>query len=213
MLQARTSVIRTCGKTGGHRAGCSKRPSSKAAASEEVRRTLQYVEPLSEARTTLADFFSVLLKTEHLKGTGEHMRKVLRLSRTMGIVGMVVLGWSLSGHCMEEITPVAKIWANPSAFHRHNVVLKGILKLVSRWEGKDAVGAPTCGPIFKLDDDSGDIPVLYIIRCDPAEEIAEALDLSLGTVMSRLSRAREKLRGALAGYLGPALDRAGGAAR
>ena len=41
--------------------GCSKRPSSKAAASEEARRTLRYVEPLSDARTTLADFFSILL--------------------------------------------------------------------------------------------------------------------------------------------------------
>jgi hypothetical protein len=41
-------------------AGCSKRPSSKAAASEEARRTLRYVEPLSDARTLLADFFSLL---------------------------------------------------------------------------------------------------------------------------------------------------------
>jgi hypothetical protein len=41
-------------------AGCSKRPSSKAAASEEARRTLRYVEPLSDARTMLADFFSIL---------------------------------------------------------------------------------------------------------------------------------------------------------
>jgi len=41
-------------------AGCSKRPSSKAAASEEVRRTLQYVEPLSEARTPMAGFLSSL---------------------------------------------------------------------------------------------------------------------------------------------------------
>ena len=38
-----------------------KRPSSKAAASEEARRTLRYVEPLSDARTMLADFFSILL--------------------------------------------------------------------------------------------------------------------------------------------------------
>ena len=36
-------------------------PFSKAAASEEARRTLRYVEPLSEARTKLADFFSILL--------------------------------------------------------------------------------------------------------------------------------------------------------
>jgi len=41
--------------------GCSKRPSSKAAASEEARRTLRYVEPLSDARTPLAGFFSILL--------------------------------------------------------------------------------------------------------------------------------------------------------
>src|SRR5467141_4145939 len=43
-------------------AGCSKRPSSKAAASEEARRTLRYVEPLSDARTLLAGFFSILLE-------------------------------------------------------------------------------------------------------------------------------------------------------
>ncbi|TKS63090.1 MAG: hypothetical protein EWM73_01802 [Nitrospira sp.] len=45
-------------------------PSSKAAASEEARRTLRYVEPLSDARTPLADFFSILLvldrSLEHL---------------------------------------------------------------------------------------------------------------------------------------------------
>jgi len=41
--------------------GCSKGPSSKTAASEVARRTFRYVEPLSEARTKLADFFSILL--------------------------------------------------------------------------------------------------------------------------------------------------------
>jgi len=33
----------------------------KAAANEEARRTLRYFELLSEARTTLADFISILL--------------------------------------------------------------------------------------------------------------------------------------------------------
>ena len=40
---------------------CSKMPSSKAAASEGAKRTLRYVERLSEARTPLEDFFSILL--------------------------------------------------------------------------------------------------------------------------------------------------------
>ena len=51
----------TDGATATKISGCSKRPSSKAAASEEARRTLQYVEPLSDARTPQADFFSILL--------------------------------------------------------------------------------------------------------------------------------------------------------
>jgi hypothetical protein len=41
--------------------GCSKRLFSKAAASEEAKRTLRYVEPLSDARTPLANVFGILL--------------------------------------------------------------------------------------------------------------------------------------------------------
>jgi hypothetical protein len=42
--------------------GCSKRPSGKAAASEETETySSPYVEPLSDARTTLAGFFSILV--------------------------------------------------------------------------------------------------------------------------------------------------------
>jgi hypothetical protein len=43
---------------------CSKRPSSKAAVSEEAKRTFRYVERLSETRTLLADFFSILLELD-----------------------------------------------------------------------------------------------------------------------------------------------------
>jgi hypothetical protein len=38
-----------------------KKAVSKAAASEEARRTFRYIEPLSAARTPLTDFFSILL--------------------------------------------------------------------------------------------------------------------------------------------------------
>jgi hypothetical protein len=43
-----------------------KRLFSKAATSEEARRTLRYVEPLNEVRTKLTDFFSIL---RGLRGT------------------------------------------------------------------------------------------------------------------------------------------------
>jgi hypothetical protein len=55
-------MVRTCGTTGEHYAGCSKRPSSKAAASEGPEAyPLGYVEGLNDARTKLADFINSLL--------------------------------------------------------------------------------------------------------------------------------------------------------
>ena len=75
--QASTSLICPFGTTGECHAGCSKSPFSKAAASEEARRTLRYVELLSDARTKLADFFSILLVKESSCMEDSRTRSVL----------------------------------------------------------------------------------------------------------------------------------------
>ena len=69
-------------------AGCSKRPSSAAAASEEARRTLRYVEPLSDARTKLADFFSILLERNEFHSRADERLSTVepkRLSRAEAV--------------------------------------------------------------------------------------------------------------------------------
>ena len=65
------------------RLGCSKRPFSKAAASEEARRTLRYVEPLSDL-APLADTSILLMPHGHRfrwKGTSVRMTRSLKQGR------------------------------------------------------------------------------------------------------------------------------------
>ena len=69
-------------------AGCSKRLSSEAAASEEARRALRYVESLSDARTKLADFFSILLGRNEFHSRADERLSVVepkRLSRAEAV--------------------------------------------------------------------------------------------------------------------------------
>ncbi len=97
------------------------------------------------------------------------MRRECRTAIRYGVILLVLFGASFQSLAADVITSVQQVLSNPSAFHRHAVVLKGRLKLMGQWEGKDAVGKPICGPMFELDDDTGEIPVLYLIRCDQQE--------------------------------------------
>jgi RNA polymerase sigma-70 factor (ECF subfamily) len=61
-----------------------------------------------------------------------------------------------------------------------------------------------------LDGLSADQRAVFVLRVYEElsyKEIAESLEISMGTVMSRLSRARERLRVALTPYLGAAMAR------
>ncbi|TKB91067.1 MAG: hypothetical protein E8D41_11525 [Nitrospira sp.] len=97
------------------------------------------------------------------------MRRACKIAIRYGVMFLVLFGASLQSLAADVMTSVHQVLSNPSAFHRHDVVLKGRLTLIGQWEGKDTLGRPICGPMFKLDDDTGEIPVLYIIRCDQQE--------------------------------------------
>ena len=64
MSTAITPMVHKCGTTEEYFRRMLKKAVQQAAASEEARRTLRYVEPLSDARTPLADFFSILLERD-----------------------------------------------------------------------------------------------------------------------------------------------------
>ncbi|BCA56515.1 hypothetical protein W02_36550 [Nitrospira sp. KM1] len=87
----------------------------------------------------------------------------------IGIAGLFVMCWGGSGHAEDRIVPIEKILWNPSAYHRHEVVLKGGLTQIGRWDSKDMMGRSTCGPIFTLQDDTGAIPIFYFVLCEPKE--------------------------------------------
>lgn len=76
-------------------------------------------------------------------------------------------------------------------------------------EARDALE----GALARLPAEQRAVFVLRAMEEMSYKEIAEALGISMGTVMSRLFRARERLAEALAPYLGPALRRAQGAGR
>ncbi len=108
MCAQKTTWIRTSVATGECHEGCSKRPFSKAAVSEEARRTLRYVEPLSDARTPLAGFFSILLiacPDEQVVGFRPIFSdRGLRVERKMsgGVCDWLELVCQREGLCIDE---------------------------------------------------------------------------------------------------------------
>src|SRR6266849_7921719 len=138
-------------------AGCSKRPSSAAAASEEARRTLRYVEPLSDARTKLADFFSSLLKDFSIL-LRMHPRLVGKAEGgTVGIAGVVEI---------DSIVPA-------DCFHRHfkgnglGIQIARYMRTTS--QGADHVRLRVLGIGHNVDVGDGVVPQFVAGRCGRQE--------------------------------------------
>lgn len=65
----------------------------------------------------------------------------------------------------DEVIPIGSITVNPMANNRRAVTLQGKTRTVATYNGEDSFGRAICGQGFVLEDDTGSLDVLYLIRC------------------------------------------------
>jgi len=87
--------------------------------------------------------------------------------------GLLVCGWLWAAEAIatpvNEAIPIGSITVNPMANNRRAVTLQGKTRTVTTYNGQDSFGRAICGQGFILEDDTGSIDVLYLIRCQSDE--------------------------------------------
>jgi len=69
----------------------------------------------------------------------------------------------------DETIPIGSVTINPMANNRRAVILQGKAKDVAAYRGEDSFGRSVCGQGFMLEDETGSLDVLYLIRCQANE--------------------------------------------
>ena len=83
----------------------------------------------------------------------------------------VLLGGQSQSLGSDESVSIGSITVSPQANHRRTVVLRGAAKDIKTLTGSDVYGFATCGQTFTLEDSTGSIDVLYIIKCQSGGNI------------------------------------------
>ena len=87
--------------------------------------------------------------------------------------GLVACGWLWAAGAIaapaDEVIPIGSITVNPMANNRRAVILQGKTKRVNTYQGQDSFGRAICGQGFILEDDTGSLDVLYLVRCQANE--------------------------------------------
>lgn len=91
-----------------------------------------------------------------------------------GLAGWVLgYGWLWAALVLaspaDAVIPIGSISINPAANNRRAVTLQGKAKTVEIYEGEDGFGRKLCGQGFILEDETGSLDVLYVIRCHATE--------------------------------------------
>jgi len=87
--------------------------------------------------------------------------------------GLVGCGWLWAPLVLassgDATIPIGSITINPMANNRRAVVLLGKAKDTLTYQGVDSLGRSLCGQTFILEDETGSLDVLYLIRCQANE--------------------------------------------
>ena len=87
--------------------------------------------------------------------------------------GLMAGGWLLAALVLaapaDEAIPIGSITINPMANNRRAVILQGKTKTVNTYHGLDSFGRSICGQGFILEDETGSLDVLYLVRCQANE--------------------------------------------
>ena len=89
------------------------------------------------------------------------------------ISGLLACGWLWAALALaapaDVVIPIGSITVNPMANNRRAVILQGRTKTVTTYQGQDSFGRSLCGQGFILEDETGSLDVLYLIRCHANE--------------------------------------------
>lgn len=69
----------------------------------------------------------------------------------------------------DEASSIGSITINPMANNRRAVIFQGKVKDAVAYEGEDNLGRSLCGQAFTLEDETGSLDVLYLVRCQASE--------------------------------------------
>jgi hypothetical protein len=98
---------------------------------------------------------------------------VLARWRRWFVWGLVGCGWLWAAPVLaapaDEASPIGSITINPMANNRRAVILLGKVKDAVTYQGEDGLGRSLCGQAFILEDETGSLDVLYLVRCQANE--------------------------------------------
>jgi hypothetical protein len=65
----------------------------------------------------------------------------------------------------DTLIPIGEIISNPAGFHRKLVRIQGRVHAIGTRSGRDVTAQSLCGQDFDLEDSTGTIRVVYLVRC------------------------------------------------